>query len=347
MIGPMSMWPALAVSLLAHPLHLGPEPPEVRTARYVQIAYSAAEEGASSSRTLTDALALARTVVTRARAGEDLAVLAARYSSGWNARAGAVLGSFTPGALEPPLDAFLFSAEVGEVSEPLVTPRGVLVLERVETWVGVRHILVAGHDEAARARACELLAVVRAGKAFAEIARAESDDAETAARGGALAIYERGPRDRLLKRLAFDLDVGEVGGPIETPCGFHLLQRVPPEDLDPGLREATFVRARGLLVSWEGAPAAPKGVTRDGPTAKRLVEALHERIAAGESFAALASQVNDDPGGRERGGDLGWLHRQDPGLAPALAEAFRLRPGALCDAPIPTPAGYLLLLRER
>ncbi len=337
-MGAMTPWLALSVSLLAHPLHLSPEPPEVRTARYVRIEFAADAEEARSGLSRDEALALARTVVLRARAGEDLAALAARYSADRGRSVGAVLGTFTPGALQPPLDAFLFSAEIGEVSEPIVTPRGVVVLERVETWAGVRHILVAGKDAAARARAAELLARLRAGESFAELARAESDDRESAARGGALAIYERGPRDRLLKRLAFELEVGEVGGPVESPLGLHLVQRVPPEELDPSLRENTFVRARAILVSWAGVPGAPREVTRDQRTAKAIAETLHARVAG---------EFNDDPGGRERGGDLGWLHRRDPGLAPALAEAFRLRPGTLCTAPIQTPAGYLILLRER
>src|SRR5690606_31450559 len=120
------------------------------------------------------------------------------------------------------------------------------------------------------------------------LARAHSQDPLSAPRGGALGIYERGPRDRLLKAAAFEARLGEVLGPLRTPLGWHLVQRVDPATLDPSLRETTLVRAQGILVSYSGAVAAPPGLHRLQEEAERFALAIHRDLAAGQSFEEAA-----------------------------------------------------------
>lgn len=71
------------------------------------------------------------------------------------------------------------------------------------------------------------------------------------------------------------------------------------------------------------------------------IKALRERIAAGESFEALAREHSKDPGSAERGGSLGTLSRDT--LDPAFAQvAFSLQPGELSE-PVRTPFGFHLI----
>jgi hypothetical protein len=62
-------------------------------------------------------------------------------------------------------------------------------------------------------------------------------------------------------------------------------------------------------------------------------------------MAAMAREHDDDFGGRERAGDLGWVHRENPRVAVFLSRAFRAEPGELLD-PILTNMGWVLLRRE-
>jgi parvulin-like peptidyl-prolyl isomerase len=330
-------------SLVVRPMHRGAQPPQVRSARHILLRYDGAvgaPDGAAPPR--EEAIAGARSLVARARAGSDFEQLAAEHSADPDARIGAVLGTFAPGMLTPALDAFLFSAEIGAVSDPLVDDRGVHVLQRIESHAAVRQILVRGSEEDARVRCAEIAGKLREGADFAELARARSEDAGSAARGGQFAIYERGPADSLLKSAAFRLRVGEVSEPIRTPLGWHLLQRVAPETLDPALAEPSFVRLRGILLRVdESTPGA-----RDRAGTFELAQKIHERLRSGEDMRALAREFDEDTGGKEREGDLGWIHRGQPGLARELKRACLLKLGEMAE-PQPTRAGYLVVRRER
>jgi peptidyl-prolyl cis-trans isomerase D len=85
------------------------------------------------------------------------------------------------------------------------------------------------------------------------------------------------------------------------------------------------VHARHLLIR----------VAKDAPEAevakaKARAEAALARIRGGEEFAAVAKQVSEDPGSKDRGGDLGTVQRGQ--MVPAFdAVIFKLEPGKPSD----------------
>jgi peptidyl-prolyl cis-trans isomerase C len=96
--------------------------------------------------------------------------------------------------------------------------------------VRARHILLrvpAGAStaarEAARQRLLELAARLRDGADFAALAERHSEDG-SAASGGDLGYFARGTMVPPFEALAFSLASGEVGGPVETPFGWHLVR---------------------------------------------------------------------------------------------------------------------------
>ncbi len=62
------------------------------------------------------------------------------------------------------------------------------------------------------------------GADFAGLA-AENSDCPSGAKGGALGAFGRGQMVPEFEVVAFDLEVGGVSGVIETPFGYHLIQR--------------------------------------------------------------------------------------------------------------------------
>lgn len=337
-------------SLLARPLYLEEAPPELRSARHLLLPFEGAHGAPEGTRrTRAEAQEFAAALVQRARAGEDFTRLVKSYSQAPSAQAGGVLGSFAHGMLDTHLDAFLFSAESGAVSEPLETPAGIAILQRIDTEAAVLQIRIDVKDPAgeapARARLAQLLPRLPGGD-FGKLAREFSDDAETRARGGQFAIYERGAGDTLLKAAAFELPLGGISEPIRSPLGYHVLKRVAPAEVDPKLRENQWVRLRAILVQYDLALGADMSHTRDQKKARELVDALAARVRNGEDLAALAAEFNDDPGGRERKGDLGWIHRGAPNITPMLSQAALLPVGSVCE-PLLSPFGYLIVRRER
>jgi len=74
------------------------------------------------------------------------------------------------------------------------------------------------------------------------------------------------------------------------------------------------------------------------------VEAAAERIASGEPFEEVAAEVSQDPGSRDRGGDLGFFARGQ--MVKAFEDAaFALAPGRM-SGPVKTEFGFHLIRVE-
>jgi peptidyl-prolyl cis-trans isomerase D len=77
---------------------------------------------------------------------------------------------------------------------------------------------------AALSRADSLRQRVLDGEDFAEVARVESADSVSAARGGDVGRLARDNLDATLSEAAFALSVGAVSEPVRSPFGYHLLR---------------------------------------------------------------------------------------------------------------------------
>lgn len=113
--------------------------------------------------------------------------------------------------------------------------------------VRVRHILIQLSEDAskqedakAKARAEALLAEARGGKDFAELAKANSEG-PTASKGGDLGFFSRGRMVKPFEEAAFALEKGQVGGPVRTPFGYHVIK---VEDKEPAYLK-TFEEVKG------------------------------------------------------------------------------------------------------
>ena len=139
---------------------------------------------------------------------------------------------------DPGVPAFLKTAltlKVGQISDPIDSPFGYLILKRVELqFVEARHILISfqgaersqqtrGKDEA-REIAKTLLHQLQQGEDFAELAKAHSDG-PSGPKGGDLGRFSRGAMVPAFDKVVFALNPGEISEIVETPFGFHLIKR--------------------------------------------------------------------------------------------------------------------------
>lgn len=78
--------------------------------------------------------------------------------------------------------------------------------------------------EEARQGIDDLARRIAAGEDFGELARAHSD-CPSKARGGDLGPFGKGQMVGAFEEAAFGMQVGQTSGVVETPFGYHLIQR--------------------------------------------------------------------------------------------------------------------------
>jgi peptidyl-prolyl cis-trans isomerase C len=78
-------------------------------------------------------------------------------------------------------------------------------------------------DEQALAKAEDIEKRLKAGGDFAAIAKTDSDDTGSAQQGGELGEFHRGMMVPPFEEAAFAQKVGEIGAPVKTPFGYHII----------------------------------------------------------------------------------------------------------------------------
>jgi parvulin-like peptidyl-prolyl isomerase len=147
------------------------------------------------------------------------------------------------GLLDKKVEAAAFALAIGEASKPIETEEGFVIVRRTETptggpmQIGARHILVAyrGAQRAdpkvtrsrdqARELAQQIANQVRGGKDWQQLWEQYSNE-PGGQRGGDLGVFGRGQMVPAFDHVAFGLSVGQISDAVETPFGFHVIERL-------------------------------------------------------------------------------------------------------------------------
>ncbi len=159
--------------------------------------------------------------------------------------------------------------------------------------VHARHILIAGQDDASRAKAEKLLADLRTGADFEQLAREHSADPGSAAKGGDLGFFAKGKMVPAFEKAAFALKKsGDLSPVVQTPFGFHIIRLEgrkpatvkPFDEVKDQLRAETIAKLKN--------DARKKEVERVRALAQGDAAALEAFIAQQK---ALLEQTPDKP----------------------------------------------------
>ncbi|MGB9697309.1 MAG: peptidylprolyl isomerase [Ignavibacteria bacterium] len=137
-----------------------------------------------------------------------------------------------PGGLQSGALNFLFSAKKDSTSDVIKDADGYKVIklldirEGEDTYVNASHILVNfGTDTTtAKKRAEEILARLKKGEKFEDVAREVSDDPSAKTNNGNLGWFTKGVMVKEFEDACFNAKVGELIGPIKTQYGFHIIK---------------------------------------------------------------------------------------------------------------------------
>ncbi len=182
--------------------------------------------------------ARAEDILAQLRRGADFGQLAATHSDAPDGLSGGLMG-WRPLERLPTLFAEAVTRlRPGEVSEVLKSPAGFHILKLVDRRGGAikaqpveqtraRHILIKTSELVSEAEAKRHLLALKEriahGADFAELARLHSNDL-SAAKGGDLGWLNQGDTVPEFEQAMNRLKPGEVGEPVKSPFGWHLIQ---------------------------------------------------------------------------------------------------------------------------
>ena len=182
--------------------------------------------------------ARAEDIISQLRGGADFAQLAASYSDAPDGLSGGMMG-WRPLERLPSLFAEVVpKLKPGEVADAVRSPAGYHILKLIDRRGGAikaqpveqthaRHILIKTSElvseSEAKRRLVGLKERITHGAEFAELARLHSNDL-SAAKGGDLGWLSPGDTVPEFERAMNSLKPGEVGEPVKSPFGWHLIQ---------------------------------------------------------------------------------------------------------------------------
>jgi peptidyl-prolyl cis-trans isomerase SurA len=167
----------------------------------------------------------------------------------------------------------------------------------------VSHILIAVPQaatpvqlEEAQKKADDVFARATAGEDFANLAVTYSS-AQTALEGGSLGWRKGSELPTFLGELIAGMKAGDISKPVRTPSGYHIVRLNEIKGNQQVI--VNQVHARHILIK-------PNELQDDATVQQKLTTIRDRIVNKGETFAAVAAVVSEDPGSAAEGGDLGW-----------------------------------------
>jgi peptidyl-prolyl cis-trans isomerase D len=199
--------------------------------------------------------------------------------------------------------------------------------------VRASHILLKteGKDDAAvKKQAEEILAKVKAGGDFAELAKKNSQDESSAVKGGDLDFFNKGAMVPEFDKTAFSMKPGEISDLVKSQFGYHIIKVTDKRPATTRTLAEVRTQIEDQLKYEQAQTAAQK---------------LSEQVAA-----ELKKPGDFDKVARARGlhaGESGLFLQDEPiagiGVAPAVGQAaFQMKEGEVSE-PLRTPQGYAFI----
>ena len=221
---------------------------------------------------------------------------------------------------------------------------------RVQDRARLSHVLFKTTDKKEdeikkiEVKAQEVLKQARAGKDFAELAKANSEDTPTASKGGEIGWVTRGQTVPEFEQKAFSMKSGEISDLVKTQYGYHIIKLLEREgarvkafsEVEPTIRQE-LIRERGDIEKSRLAEAARVAANRQGQN----LEAAGREVGLPVFTAGLVTRnsvipeigpepaFNDALFGAAKGVVLGPIHMATKSVIAVVTEIAPPRPAEL------------------
>lgn len=209
------------------------------------------------------------------------------------------------------------------------------VYDRSKEEVQAYHIMIAKPNPMAprfdaRAKADSLLAALRNGADFEQLAKDNSQDGGSASQGGYMGWVTAGRLPYSFETAVYTLKPGEISDVVESYVGYHILKGGEHRPL------------RGEVLVSHILKTVPQGATPETEAKiKAQADSLYNLAIQGADFTQLAMANSEDPGSAKTGGRLPWF-----GTGQMVQEfdsaAFAIAPGEI-SRPVKTRFGWHII----
>ena len=224
---------------------------------------------------------------------------------------------------------------VSYILEKQINEPGIKQLyERRKEEFRVSHIMIRPDtlgDDGARKKAQAILDSIKNGHIFENMAIIHSDDKFSGINGGDIYYITAGLLPYEFEDPMYTLKAGEVfPDVVKTRFGYHLIKVTERQHRFPK------IQASHILIGFHNEEG-----NIDSAAAKNKADQVMAELKAGASFEELVEKYSDDPGSKEKGGDLGYFERRM--MVKEFDEvAFKMNFGDISD-PILTNFGYHII----
>jgi len=193
---------------------------------------------AANAGQITAARAKAEKIIADLKAGAEFYQTAVSVSDGQQALEGGDLGWRRAEALPTLFADWVVEQPVNSISDALRSPSGFHIIKLLDqrtnekkhliTQTHARHILIQAGEldpsNEARKEVIKIRQRIIDGEDFAVLAKAESDDPGSAAKGGELGWVNPGEMVPEFEKAMNELEPNEISEPVRTQFGWHVLQ---------------------------------------------------------------------------------------------------------------------------
>jgi len=220
------------------------------------------------------------------------------------------------------------------LEKKLIEPSVKELYERRKWEYRASHIMFRtgqGNDEEAKKLANAVLDSIKTGESFEEMAKKHSQDQFSAPIGGDLFYFTAGLLPIEFEDAVYKTAPGQIYPEVlQTKFGYHIIKVTEKHERIPA------IQASHILIDFKNETGE-----LDTIAAKATIDSVLALARSGEDFAKLATDFSEDPGSKERGGDLGFFERRQ--MVKEFDEAaFNLDTNQISDV-VKTNFGYHLI----
>ncbi len=175
--------------------------------------------------------------------------------------------------------------------------------KRLQYEIKASHILIESREGSSPAdtlkaynKAKEIRELASNGAPFDSLARVYSSDPSAKTNGGNLGYFTGMQMVYPFETAAYNTEVGDISEIVKTRFGYHIIQ------MEDKRKARGKVKVAHLMIRTPSNQSENEAIA-----SKSKIDAIYKELQNGESWINLVNEYSEDPGSKNKGGELPWF----------------------------------------